>query len=180
MVVYGAQHPDPRKLTLPLLERAVHLRWGLKPPLRLERTARGKPFFPEHPDLHFNISHSGSFLVCALDSAPVGVDIQVHRPSRTAFLDRLCSAEERTWLKARQDSPAAFALLWTMKESRCKWSGQGLTRPISNIAVPLPFGDEERLFLNDLIFSLRCGPDWQLCLFSTSDWDGEIQWISDL
>ena len=180
MVVYGIQHPDPRSLTRPLLEYAARIHWDLTPPLQLERTDRGKPFFPDHPELHFNISHSGTFIVCALSNTPVGVDIQVHRPSCTAFLDRLCSDEERAWLLARQDSPAAFARLWTMKESRCKWSGQGLTRPISNIVVPLPLGDERHLSLDTLTFSLRSGPDWQLCLCSAKAWDGEVQWITNL
>ena len=180
MVVYGVQHENARTLTLPLLERAALLHWGVAPPLRLERTDRGKPFFPDHPDLHFNVSHSAGFIVCALGSAPVGIDLQAHRPSRTAFLDRLCSPEERAWLKERRDSPEAFARLWSMKESRCKHSGQGLTFPISSIAVPLPHGDEDRLTLDGLVFSLRSGPDWQLCLCSALPWEGEIQWLTGL
>ena len=179
MVVYGIQHPKARSLTLPLLERAARLYWGIFPPLRLERTQQGKPFFPEYPDCHFNVSHSGDLIVCALDRAPVGVDIQIPRPSRTAFLDRLCTPEERAWLADRHDSPDAFALLWSMKESRCKWSGQGLTRPIANIAVPLPRSGERQLSLDGLTFSLRAGSGWQLCLCSTDPWDGEIQWLTD-
>lgn len=180
MVVYGMQHEHSRTLTLPLLERAALLHWGLSSLPPLERTERGKPFFPDRPELHFNISHSADRIVCALGSAPVGLDLQVHRPSRTAFLDRLCTPEERVWLKERQDSPSAFARLWSMKESRCKYSGQGLTFPISNIAVPLPLAEERQLTLDRLVFSLRSGTDWQLCLCSSQPWEGEVQWLTGL
>ncbi len=180
MIVYGVQHENARTLTLPLLARAALLHWDMSSLPPLKRTERGKPFFPHHPDLHFNISHSADRIVCALSKCPVGLDLQMHRPSRTAFLDRLCGPEERTWLRDRQDSPSAFARLWSMKESRCKCSGQGLTFPISNIAVPLPQSDERQLTLDGLVFSLRSGPDWQLCLCSTLPWDGEIQWLTDL
>lgn len=178
MVVYGIRHEQAHTLSLPLLAWAAQLHWGLTALPPLTRTPRGKPFFPDHPEYQFNISHSGAYLVCALDSAPVGVDLQVFRPSRTAFLDRLCAPQERVWLAARQDSPLAFARLWAMKESRCKWSGQGLTRPISNISVPLPAADEPLLTLDGLHYALRTGADWAFCLCSGTAWDGEIQWLN--
>ena len=36
------------------------------------------------------------------------------------------------------DDPEAFTQLWTLKESFCKFTGLGLTRPVSAIPVPLP------------------------------------------
>ena len=177
LVVYAMEHPDARKLSRSLLEQAALRHWQLPPPLRLELGPHGKPCLPDTPQYHFNISHSGTLIVCGLDDAPLGIDIQLARPRRTAFLDQLCTPEERAWLRGRQDSPQSFALLWTLKESRCKWSGQGLQRPISNIVVPLPKADERTLELDGLFFSLRSGPGWQFCLCSETAWEGECSWL---
>ena len=37
---------------------------------------QGKPFFPDRPDLHFNLSHSGETVLCALSPSPVGCDAE--------------------------------------------------------------------------------------------------------
>lgn len=178
MVVYAAQHPDPRKASASFLARCAALHWGLQEPLTLSRGPYGKPCLPHHPHRHFNLSHSGTILVCAMDDAPVGVDVQLCQPRRKAFLDKLCAPEERQWLLERGDSARAFALFWSLKESRCKWSGRGLQRPISDIHIPLPQADEDRLEQDGLIFSLHSEDGWQLCLCSTRPWNGEIQWLS--
>ena len=36
----------------------------------------GKPFFQRHPEIHFNISHSGDLVVCAVSDFEIGIDIQ--------------------------------------------------------------------------------------------------------
>lgn len=180
LVVYAMEHPDARKLSRALLERIALQHWQITPPLHLERGSHGKPFLPDAPQHHFNISHSENLIVCALDDAPLGVDIQLAKPRRAAFLEQLCMPKERAWLRARQDSPQAFALLWTLKESRCKWSGRGLQFPISDIAVPLPKADERTLELDGLIFSLRSGPGWQFCLCSERGWEGELSWLNTI
>lgn len=66
------------------------------------------------------------------------MDIQQITLRRSAFLDRLLSPEERAWLLGLGDDPEAFTQLWTLKESFCKFTGLGLTRPVSAIPVPLP------------------------------------------
>lgn len=39
-------------------------------------TEHGKPYLPDYSDVHFNISHSEKYVVCAVSDKPVGVDIQ--------------------------------------------------------------------------------------------------------
>lgn len=38
-------------------------------------TGHGKPYLLNYPDVHFNISHSGEYVACAVADSPVGVDI---------------------------------------------------------------------------------------------------------
>ena len=180
MVVYALEHPEARHLAYQLLAYGANRYWGLTSLPEMERGARGKPFFSEHPQHQFNVSHSGDLALCVLDSAPVGGDIQMIRPCRAALLDRVCGPAERDWLRQRGDSPAAFTQLWCMKESRCKHSGTGLRRPLSAISVPLPEHGEEALERDGLRFYLRDGGLWQMCLCGTSAWDGTIHWIKDI
>lgn len=180
MVVCALKQPGARALSEALLARAVLEHWRLPFLPDIQRGTYGKPFFPSHPDYYFNLSHSGDLLVCALNSAPVGVDIQMVKPCRPRLLDRVCSAEERLWLRQRADASEAFTLLWCMKESRCKQSGRGLSPPISAISVPLPRRDETVLKTDGLFFSLASGPDWRLCLCAAAPWDGSIRWLDGL
>ena len=43
-------------------------------------TPHGKPYFPEHPDVHFNLSHTAGAVLVGLSDRPVGVDIEHIRP----------------------------------------------------------------------------------------------------
>lgn len=45
-------------------------------PLEIAIAQGGKPYLAKEPDIHFNLSHSGEWAVCAISSSPVGVDIQ--------------------------------------------------------------------------------------------------------
>jgi 4'-phosphopantetheinyl transferase len=178
MVLYAMEHPQAQQLAHTLLARSVQLEWGLSPLPQLQRTQRGKPFFPDYPQFHFNLSHSGQVAVCALDSTPVGVDVQQLRPFRSALLDSICSPQERDWLRHQGDDQRACALLWSLKESRCKQSGQGLRRPIAAIAVPLPQHEESCLAWEGLRFYLHSSQDWQLALCGCSNWNGQLHWVT--
>lgn len=179
MVLYGLADMVQRSQAYGLLALAAQAYWGLSPLPEMARGPQGKPFFPDLPQYHFNVSHSGTLALCAVGDEPVGVDLQVVRPRREKFLDRLLSPEERIWLRERWDSPEAFTQLWTLKESVCKYSGRGLTQPISDIRVPLPQcrpGAPAVLQENGLFFTLYSGPQWRACVCSRQLPDGDIRW----
>ena len=46
-------------------------RWRELPEIRL--SSFGKPYFPEHPDVHFNLSHTAGAVLVGLSDRPVGV-----------------------------------------------------------------------------------------------------------
>lgn len=47
-----------------------------KSDIRFSTQEYGKPCIPDLPDAHFNISHSGRWVICAFDSQPIGIDIE--------------------------------------------------------------------------------------------------------
>lgn len=158
MVIYSADGLSSRAQSRELLARAVQETWGLSPLPEIARQEGGKPYFPGYPDLHFNLSHSGDLVLCALDSAPVGVDIQLVKTWRPSLPKRVCSQAELVWLERQPELWPAFTLLWTLKEARVKESGQGLTSSIRDIRVPLP--GEEPVLLDGLWFRSWAGPGW--------------------
>ena len=88
----------------------------------------GKPVLQDHPHLHFSLSHSGEWAVCALSDTPVGVDVERIRPIDAARL-------VNRWLPAEQAiTPLAFssAVSWEILNAEprtlnepviCKFSG---------------------------------------------------------
>lgn len=120
-----------RKLLTHLL-----LREGFVPdlPLRFHYGPEEKPFLSQFSNCHFNVSHSGDWVVCALADGEVGVDLQMERPLRAPILRRFAPAE-REMLKALPET--AFFDLWTVKEAFCKCTGQGLRLPLDATTVTL-------------------------------------------
>lgn len=135
MKLYGACGIDSRKL----LAWAAEQVWGLAPLPALERGAEGKPCFPDFPQCHFNLSHSGTLLLCALSSRPVGVDIERVRPRREGLFRYALTQEEYDRFAALGGDWPAFYTLWTRKEAWCKYTGLGLRRQWKQSPPENPF-----------------------------------------
>ena len=73
-----------------LLRYALRQEYGIAELPRIETGERGKPYFPDCPELCFNLSHCKTAVACALDSAPVGVDVQDYRPIKAFPLRGRC------------------------------------------------------------------------------------------
>ena len=117
-----------------LLRRAVLQEFGLSALPALQTGEKGKPFFPDFPALQFNLSHCKNAVACALDTAPLGVDVQelrrLHRGSggKEPSLYRILSPREREWVtEAGSDAErdARFLTVWTCKEAYGKALGCG-------------------------------------------------------
>jgi 4'-phosphopantetheinyl transferase len=102
---------------------------------------RGKPLLRDFPDIHFNISHSGKLVVCAVSSAPVGIDVEAVPSTERGFMKiagRFFAGEELSYIQARSsqsERAAAFAEIWTKKEAYIKRDGRGLALPLNSFNV---------------------------------------------
>ena len=103
--------------------------------LTLAYTEHGKPYLPHHPSIHFNLSHSGTWAVCAVGDVPVGVDVETVHDHGTAVAEYCLQAEELAWLEQAPDRALAFTRLWVRKESYIKLTGTGLSREPRSFAV---------------------------------------------
>ncbi|SDB29188.1 4'-phosphopantetheinyl transferase [Ruminococcaceae bacterium FB2012] len=87
----------------------------------------GKPFLPDHPGVHFNLSHSVSGCVCALSDREVGIDIQDIAQVRENVLRLVCCESELAAIAASDDPDREFTRIWCMKEAYLKMLGTGIT-----------------------------------------------------
>ena len=78
--------------------------------ITIERNAHGKPYLPGHPQICFNISHSGEYAACAFASIPIGMDLQQHRRAAwERMAERYFSAEDQKRLAAAENAETLFS-----------------------------------------------------------------------
>lgn len=143
-----------------LLADLLAAEYGLHELPELARQEGGKPFFPRHPELHFNLSHSSGFALCGAGSAPLGVDIEAVRPRRAGLAKYICSPAEYAWFERLGGDWESLYTIWTLKEARVKCTGKGLRQLPNTIAVPL-LGPGQAGVLDGLVFRSYAGPGWR-------------------
>lgn len=97
------------------------------------QTTEGKPYLPDAPNFHFNLTHSGDFVAIAYGSSPVGIDIEQIRPDgfRPEIARRFFTPAEQEF----SATPEKFFQIWSMKESYLKCLGTGLAYPMQSVDV---------------------------------------------
>lgn len=117
-----------------------------------EKREGGKPWLPEHPDFHFNLSHAGRWVVLACGDSEVGVDVEELRPGTDteAIARRFFTPEEQRYVLEAADPLKRFFEVWTAKESYLKYLGTGLRGGLGSFSVlsELPVRLHRRI-LND-------------------------------
>jgi 4'-phosphopantetheinyl transferase len=103
-------------------------RWRELPEIAL--TAEGKPYFPDHPEVHFNLSHTTGAVLVGLSEQPIGVDIERIRPVSQRSMQRLAGV----------DTVEEFYQSWVRREARTKRSGEGVVTMMRTEA-PLQYGE---------------------------------------
>ena len=102
----------------------------------VRREEGGKPFVEGAP-VHFSVSHSGLYVVCAVDERPIGVDVEVVRGAEEKFMHRVCTEREFSYVRPYDDGGyERFWEIWTAKEALFKLTGKGPLLGLSCFALP--------------------------------------------
>ncbi|WP_432628314.1 4'-phosphopantetheinyl transferase family protein [Brotaphodocola sp.] len=124
-----------------LLDHAL-MRFG-----RREKTEKmgisehGKPMLLSCPELFFNLSHSGDFVMSVISDRPCGCDVEEVRQAAAGVSRRFfCEEECREIFSCPEgkERDRMFTCFWTMKESYVKMTGTGLTIPLDSFRILLP------------------------------------------
>lgn len=137
------KHTFEHRIGLTLLSRALSDLYNICIPAdkldaTLETNQYGKPFLPGYPDIHFNISHGSDIAVCAIGDSPVGIDIEKLHDFTPAIFRKVFTEEERAFWEQMAVSEDAgkewFFRFWTLKESRIKHAGMGLSMSLTDFS----------------------------------------------
>jgi 4'-phosphopantetheinyl transferase len=130
----------------------------------------GKPFLKNRDDLHFNLSHSGSWVVGAVDSLPVGIDVERIQSIDLDISKNYFSPDEHQDLLAKEDKFSYFFTLWSLKESYIKIIGEGLSHPLNSFSIRflgpknIRIKEENRLLENIYFTQYEIDKDYKMAV----------------
>ncbi|MFT4296321.1 MAG: 4'-phosphopantetheinyl transferase superfamily protein [Micropruina sp.] len=103
----------------------------------ITRNRYGKPLLQDRPGVEFNLSHAGSWVVCATGTDPVGVDVEALANARPHLADGMFAPDERDYVLGGPAAEASlrFTRVWTLKEAYTKYLGRGLSEPLDRFSV---------------------------------------------
>lgn len=137
---------------------------GITDASRIRYNLYGKPFLSDS-SVYFNLSHSGDYIVLAVDEKEVGIDIEKIETYSDGIAKKCFVPEEYSLLKHRKEDNLFYAL-WTAKESVMKACGKGLQMPPESFSV-LPVEDGPHLIDGKIWFLSRLIHDsHQICVAS--------------
>ncbi|RKM56473.1 4'-phosphopantetheinyl transferase superfamily protein [Butyrivibrio sp. X503] len=166
---------------------AIFKEFGLAPKdITFDKNKYGKPFVKDRDDIYYNISHSGNYVVCAIGSSPVGIDVQEHKNADLNIADRFFSKEEKEALATVGNKGAEteeeilkkrkklFYDMWSLKEAYIKCIGIGLSKPLNEFGIVSEDGlyklFEDGVMSDDYFFKkYDIAENYSLCACSKDD-----------
>jgi 4'-phosphopantetheinyl transferase len=134
--------------------------------IEFEKAPDHKPFVRNtgNARLHYNVSHSGDWILIAFGENPVGIDVENidHSFNFKEVLTTCFSADERGYIVSSAQPSASFYTLWTRKEAMIKATAKGIDDDISFI----PCMDGLHVVSPGIIGSIK---DWQVSSFEWED-----------
>ena len=129
-------HESGRRLSLAvylLLMEGLQKEYGIIEPPVFDYLEGGKPVIKGHPEIHFNFSHSGKVALCAIDSQPVGADVETHRKITPSLIAYTMNDAEQALIASAPESLSVFLALWTKKEAVLKLTGEGIRSDLKTV-----------------------------------------------
>ena len=112
--------------------------------INILRDSYGKPYLHRVENIHFNVSHSEDWVVAAIGSRQIGIDVEFIQPTDLAVAEIVLTPFELQTFGTMplEDQLAYFYELWTLKESYVKAVGHGLSIPLHSFEI-LPFAERD-------------------------------------
>lgn len=155
-----------------LLDRALKECHLAEKDCRYQIMEHGKVCLTDHPEIAFNISHSGC--VAALifhkgtkNDLSCGIDIEMIQGGREKIVNRLFSEADREQYK-KLDQEAAelyFARVWTRMESLGKMEGKGLdfSDPVQKNVMDHEEMEKRKIYFREVRITDKTGQEYNLC-----------------
>ncbi len=108
--------------------------------LETQKNKYGKPFLKNISNFHFNISHSGIWVVIGFGSENLGIDIEKISENQSQLHKKLAeryftSKEAEYIFENKERFSQRFAEIWTGKEAFFKYKGTGIINSINSVDI---------------------------------------------
>lgn len=120
-----------------LTEYIVMEAYGKDATIEIDYNRYGKPVLKNYPDIKYNITHSGEWVILAYNNKDIGIDIEKIRPVTMKIAKYFTDFEKEYLYSRHRDENKNIIRLWTMKESYLKFLGKGLTQSLKSFSVDL-------------------------------------------
>ena len=116
-----------------LLCQMLREEYGIEQPPAFGYGEHGKPYLLNHPDIHFNLSHTRHAIACIVDTKPCGIDVESLGRYKESLARYCMCDEEMEQILSAGDRDIAFTSLWTQKEALLKLTGEGITDDLKTV-----------------------------------------------
>ena len=105
-----------------------------KPAFKTEKY--GKAYIANYDNIHFNLSHSGRIVLCAISDMAVGVDVEYIDDEIDLNIAKhyFYNSEYETIMKS-ENPPDEFFKYWVLKESYMKYTGLGMNLELDGFEI---------------------------------------------
>ena len=130
----------------------------------------GKAYISNHENIHFNLSHSGKIVLCAISDMEVGADVEyIDREIDLNIAKHYFYNREYENIMNAENRPEEFFKYWVLKESYMKYTGLGMNLKLDSFEIII----EDKIILkNDnenLKFNLFDIEDYKIGIASHYD-----------
>ncbi|MBQ6098382.1 MAG: 4'-phosphopantetheinyl transferase superfamily protein [Methanobrevibacter sp.] len=96
----------------------------------------GKAYISNYKNIHFNLSHSGKIVLCAISDKEVGVDVEYIDPEIDLNIAKhyFYNSEYENIMNAKNKSEEFFKY-WVLKESYMKYTGLGMNLELKSFEI---------------------------------------------
>lgn len=116
-----------------LLCEGLKKSYGIQEMPLFSYTTSGKPILTHYPKIHFNMSHCNEAVLCAIDTKPIGVDIETIKAYDKELAQYTMNPKELEIIENSSCPEVEFTRFWTMKEAVLKCSGEGISNNIKEV-----------------------------------------------
>ena len=129
-----------------------------------------KVYISNHENIHFNLSHSGKIVLCAISDMEVGADVEyIDREIDLNIAKHYFYNREYENIMNAKNRPEEFFKYWVLKESYMKYTGLGMNLKLNSFEIII----EDKIRLkndnSNLKFSLFDIEDYKIGIASHYD-----------
>ena len=137
-----------------LLCRGLRQEYGITELPLFEYGEHGKPYIVGHPEIHFNLSHSGTVALCAISDQPVGADVETNRKISPGLVNYTMSLNEQEQINTSPNPTMQLLHFWTKKEALLKLTGEGIRNDVKNVLAEAEKYQFETIEKENYVYSI--------------------------